>query len=412
MKVTRSMKTIGMVVLGAAVLAGCSAKPSANPAGVNASEQQIKTVKVTKVTKQKIGEPVEQVADVVSSLQIDVTLKVGGDVQQVLKKRGDTVSKGETILKLDPTDTLLQKEKSALGIKSAQAQLTKAKEDLENGITEMKNSIIKAEEALKEAQKNYNKLRNDYDLGLVSKNQLDQAETQVNNLQLDVDMLKQKLHTMETTNSLAPLEVQLQSSNLALKEVERALENHNVKAPISGILTDLTAEAGMTLPGGFKVGQIVQMNPIKIKADLTESAAKLVEGKKELTFYVPGSSEKMKGKITYLAKVMSPQSKSYPLELEVPNADMKLRPGMKVQVQLTNEAEQVVVAIPTTSIVREGSETYVFVLAGDHAERRKVELGRLNGSVQEVISGVKENDQLIISGQHQLKDKEKVQLAK
>jgi predicted transcriptional regulator len=84
---------------------------------------------------------------------------------------------------------------------------------------------------------------------------------------------------------------------------------------------------------------------------------------------------------------------------------------MRVQVQLTSEEEQIVAAIPTLSVVREAGETYVFVLVGDTVEKRKVELGRLNGLVQEVLSGVKEGEQLVVSGQHQLKDKEKVQLS-
>lgn len=94
------------------------------------------------------------------------------------------------------------------------------------------------------------------------------------------------------------------------------------------------------------------------------------------------------------------------------NADRKLKPGMKAQVLLTDDNDQVVVTVPTLSVVREGSETFVFVLVGDTAEKRKVELGRLNETIQEIISGVKEGEQLIVSGQNQLKDKEKVQLAK
>lgn len=109
---------------------------------------------------------------------------------------------------------------------------------------------------------------------------------------------------------------------------------------------------------------------------------------------------------------MSTQTKSYTLELEIPNADRKLKPGMKVQVLLTEENDQNVITVPTLSVVREGGDTFVFVLNGDVAEKRKVELGRLNETIQEVLSGVKEGERLIVSGQHQIKDKEKVQLAK
>ncbi|WP_248926550.1 efflux RND transporter periplasmic adaptor subunit [Paenibacillus hamazuiensis] len=410
--VKQSTKIAGVVLLSTAIVAGCSAGAPAAQPEEKPAEAQLKTVKVAKIEKQKIGDPIEQVADVASSIQMDVVLKAGGDIQDILKKRGDYVEQGDVILRLDPTDVLLSRDKAAVALRSAELQLTKSKEDLENSKQELRNGIAKLEASLKEQEKSFNKMRNDYDQGLVTKFQLDQMETQVNNLRLDLQGNKDKLKTLESTNSLAGLEQQAQSSNLSLKEVERTLDNLEVKAPTSGVITDLPVEVGMSVQGGFKVAQMQKLDPIKIKADLTEEAAKLVRGKSELTFYVPGSGEKTKGKISYLADVMSASSKSYPLELEVSNPDKKLKPGMKVQIQLTEDNDQIVVTIPTLAVVREGGETYAFVLNGDTVERRKVTLGRLNETVQEVISGLKEGEQLVISGQHQLKDKEKVQLAK
>lgn len=156
------------------------------------------------------------------------------------------------------------------------------------------------------------------------------------------------------------------------------------------------------------------MDPIKIRADLTEVSAALVRGKQEISFYLPGSAEKTKGTVTYLSDVIGAQSKAYQLELEVANSDNKLKPGMKVQLLLTEDNDQIVTSVPTSSIVREAGDTFVFFIynSDNTVEKRKVQLGRLNDLYQEVLSGVKENEQLVISGQHQLKDKEKVQLAK
>lgn len=405
--IQKHSKTVGVLLLSAALFTGCSPQPAAP----TAAEPQIKAVKVEKIEKRKIAEPLEQVADVVSSLQIDVVSKASGDIKEILKKRGDAVVKGDVILRLDPTDVLLNKERAQITISGTQAQLVKAREDLANSKQDLQVGIAKLESSLKDTEKNYNKMRNDYDLGLVTKIQLEQMETQVNNLRMDLESSRNKLKTLDSTNSLAQLEQGLQSADLSIREADRTLENMDVKATANGILTDLPVEAGMTIQAGFKAAQIQQLDPIKIKAELTESSAALVRGKQELTFYIPGSTEKLKGKVNYLADVMSAQSKSYSLELEAPNADGKLRPGMKAQVLLTEDQDQVVVAIPTLSVVREGGETFVFVMAGDQVEKRKVELGRLSDTHQEVLSGLKEGEPLVVSGQHQLKDKEKVQLA-
>lgn len=400
----------GAMVLAAALLAGCSAEPAQQPAA--AAESQVKSVKVAPVEKKSIGEPLEQVADISASVQMNIVTKVNGDVLEILKKRGDRVEKGDVLFRIDPTDLEIQKEKAQLSIASTQEQMNKARLDVADGKQELKDGITKMESALKDAEKGYNKLRNDYDLGLVPKIQLEQAETQLNSLRLDLEGMNRKLQNLENTNSLAQLEYGLKTADVSLRELDRGLSNTDVKATVGGVLTDLPVEVGMTVSPGIPAATVQQLDPVKIKAELTEEAAALVRGKQELNFYVPGTVDKTKAQVSYLADVVSAQTKSYSLELTVPNPDFKLKPGAKAQILLTEEQDQVVVTVPTLSVVREGGDTYVFVINGNTAEKRKVQLGRLHETYQEVLSGVKEGDQLVISGQNQLKDKEAVQVVK
>lgn len=404
------VKLAAAVVLTVAVAAGCSTEAGPTvPAATQ--EQAIKTVKVQKIAKQKIGDPLEQVADVAPVMQLDVMAKSSGDVKEILKKRGDQVNAGDVILKLDPADMNLQKEKASLQLRSSQDALVKAQQDLANSKTEMANSVKKMEQALLDVTKSYNKARNDYDQGLITKSQLDQAETLWKNQTMDLDLLKQKQKTLETSDNLSSLTNQIQSASLSMQELDRSLSNLEVKTPVSGILTELPVVVGMTVQPGTKIGHVEQLDPIVIKAKLTENSAKLVSGKQELVYYVPGSPDKAKAKIKYLSGSIDTQSKTYELELETANANGALKPGTKVQIQLTTDDEQMVVTVPTLSIVREGGDSFVFVLVGDTVEKRKVQLGRLNELNQEVLSGIKEGEQLVVSGQNQLKDKEKVQLA-
>jgi HlyD family secretion protein len=137
--VKQGTKFIGAVAISMAVLAGCSAKAAEPPKA--AAEPQLKTVRVAKIEKKKIGDPIEQVADVVSSVQLDVVTKVAGDVQEILKKRGDMVEKGDVIFRMDPTDVLINKEKAQIALNGTQQQMVKAREDLANAKQDLQNGI-------------------------------------------------------------------------------------------------------------------------------------------------------------------------------------------------------------------------------------------------------------------------------
>ncbi|WP_235959052.1 efflux RND transporter periplasmic adaptor subunit [Paenibacillus silvestris] len=411
--IKQSAKLFGVVALSAAIFAGCSASPAASPSATpaNAAEQGVKVVKTAKITKQKIGNPVEQVGDIVSSVQLDVVAKSGGEVIEILKKRGDKVEKGEVLFRLDPTDVLIQKDLNAVSIKGAQAGLVEAKQKTSNGIADAKDAVSKLETAVSDLEKAYNKARNEYDLGTATKTQLEQAETALTNMKKDLESARRSLKTAQETNSLAQVETSLESAQVSARSIDRTLSNLDVKAPTSGVITDLNVTVGETLAPGGRVGEVQQTNPIKIKSQLTEASAALVRGKGELIFYIPGVTDKASAKVTYLSDVINGQSKAYDLELEVPNPDGKLKPGSKAQVELTKDDEQIVPVIPSLSIVREGGDSFVYIVNGETVQKRKVGLGRLNETNQEVLSGVKEGEMLVISGQHQLKDQDKIKVS-
>lgn len=406
-----NMKAIGMLALCLAFFAGCKAAgPEQQAAG---PEQTLKTVKTEKVVKQRIADPVVRVGDVQFS-PFDVIAKVGGEVQQVLKNRGDLVQEGDVIITLNSNDARFQRDKAAMAVENAQNAITQAKvqaqKELEKSKAELRAAIQKSEQSVVEMTRSYNKVRNDFDVGQATKIQVSQAESQLNNAKMDLEQLKQQQQQLpQPSVSTNDLEMNLRDAQMALQEADKAIAALEVKAPVSGILTEMPVDARMSLQPGAKVGLIQKLNPVVIKAQLAEDETKLVKAKTELSFTIQGSNQTFKGKIGYLSKVIEPETKSYELDVEVANKDMGLKPGMKAQLQLTEEQEQFALAVPTYSLVKEGEDSFVFVLAGDTVEKRKVQLGRLNEPYQEVLGGVADGELVVTSNPVQLKDKEKVQ---
>ncbi|MEK8129567.1 efflux RND transporter periplasmic adaptor subunit [Paenibacillus filicis] len=390
------------------VMAGCSV---GGPGGKGAAEAQlqVRAVKTEPVVKRSIGQPVEQVAEITSQHTIDVVPKANGEVVEVLKKRGERVEKGDVILRIDSRDAESARQKSELSLKGARESLQKAKDDKVNGRQDLADAVSRAETTLKNAQEELAKQHNDFDAGKATDRQVQQAQQQADNAQMALDSARSKLAANDNSNSIASIETQAETAKLAYEDATRSIENYSVKAPISGLLTDFNVVAGQSISAGAKLAQVQQVDPIRIKAELSEANYLLAKNKQELVYYMPATPDKKeKAAIAYLAPVMSATSKTYTLELEVPNTDGKLQPGERVSVQVTTEAEQQVIAVPTLSLIREEGGTYLFVQQGDQYVKRSVKLGRINGAYQEVLEGLKEGEQLVVTGQHTLKDGQKV----
>ncbi|WP_028548940.1 efflux RND transporter periplasmic adaptor subunit [Paenibacillus sp. UNC451MF] len=410
-RIIRPVRVLAVMTLAAvvaAMAAGCSAP--GGPKGMAEAQLKVRAVKTEAITKQRIGDPTEQVADISAGTAIDIVTKANGEVIEVLKKRGDYVEKGDILFRIDSRDAESVKRKNELSVRSSQESLQKAKDDQVNNRKDLADAVQKAEVAMKNVEQDYNKMRNDYDSGSATDHQLEQAQQQVDNARMGLESAKNKLAANDNNNTIASVETQAETNQLALEDSIRSLDNYNVKAPVSGILTDFTPEAGQTISSSFKLGQVLQVDPVKIKTELSETNMQLVKNKKELVYYSPDDPDhKGTAQISYLAPVMSAQTKTYTLELEVANPDHRITPGTRAMVQLTSEEEAKVVVVPTLSIIREEGGTFVFVLQGDTYQKRKIKLGRINGSYQEVLDGVKEGEKLVTTGQHQLKDGQKVE---
>lgn len=407
---SRSMGVIALLTAAAVLASACSAPGAKGAATVQLAPRAIKT---DVIKKQKISNPIEQVADVAAGTTLDVVSKANGEVTEVLKKRGEYVEKGEILFVIDNKDALSAKRKSELSVRSAQESLQQAKDNKVNNRKDLLDNVTRSQTALKNAAQEYNKIRNEYDAGIAVQHQVDQSKQALDSAQMNLDAAQSKLSAFDNSDSISSIQTQAESASLALEDATRSLENYQVKAPGNGILTDFNVVVGQSVAAAAgKVGQVQQIDPIKIKTELTETNFLLVKGKQELIYYNPDSPDK-KGtaKISYLAPIMSAATKTYTLELEVPNSDHLLQPGNRFMVQLTTETEEQVIAIPTLSIIREESDTIVFVQQGDQYQKRKVKLGRINGEYQEVIEGVKDGEQLVTTGQNTLKDGQKVDSA-
>ncbi|MBG9736120.1 efflux RND transporter periplasmic adaptor subunit [Paenibacillus alvei] len=414
----RSMKVLLMLMLAATVMgvAGCSAsEPGDGLEAIN--EQQTKStvgeVKTAVVTKRAMGAVPEIVADIVPSVTIDIVAKGSGEVVAVQKKRGDQVKHGEVIARTDVARVISQKNRAEQALKNANKLLETSRATKRVDLNETRLSMTKLEDQIEEQTKALNKLKNGYDEGTVEKAAVEQSELQLKNTKFDLQVLKMKLDTAERLTGDISAEEQISAAEYQLKEAQFAIADAEVKAPTDGILTEWTVVAGMNVAPGTKLGRVANVHTVRVQGKLSEDMLPLLNGKKKLTFYMSGKPEKSySGTISYLSSVMDMDTRTYAIELMADNAKLELKAGMKVQIVLAGENERKVPVVPSTSVVREQGSAFVFIYQNGTAIKRPVTLGTLEDAIYPVVEGLQEGESIIISGQHQLKDKQQVRLVK
>ncbi|WP_166246106.1 efflux RND transporter periplasmic adaptor subunit [Paenibacillus turpanensis] len=391
----------------AAALAGCG--KASETTALNGAESK-STIQTEAVSAQMMGSAEEQVAEVAASLEMDIVVKASGDVTEKLRTKGDTVKQGEVLFRIDNADILSEKRRTEISLNNLQETLAKTRIDSTNSKLQLSNAVLRSRTQLQRQREEYNKLRNDYDAGLVTQRQVDQAAEMLEHAQRDLELAEKQLAALDQTNPLASLESQIATARVSLADLNRRLEYYAVKAPTDGVLADLSVEAGMMVSQGIRVGQILRMDPVVIKAAIPEALLKKVEGKESLAFYLPSDPERRyEGKVTFVGQSVNEQTKSYALEIEASNPDKQLKPGMRVQVVLSDEAEQKALAVPSAAISREGSDTFVYVIKEGKVEKRVITVGRVKDQYQEVTAGLQEGEQVVTRGQARLKDGQSIE---
>ncbi|THF74912.1 efflux RND transporter periplasmic adaptor subunit [Cohnella fermenti] len=397
-KIWSRLKSAGILALGAALLAGCSLKaPAAKQADKDAAPV-IQTVNAAEVKKQRIGDPIEIQAEVFPSVEMEVQASMSGIAGKLFKSRGDAVNEGDIIAHIDSKELQLQLDQANNELSKAKAELARVNRSHEAALAQLKQSV-------QLATNSYNQVRNAYDAGTASDAELDSASKLLSSAKISLESLKQQQQS--ETNAV---QSGIQSAGMLAAAAEKALGEMDVKAPISGILTDVSLEPGAVVQAGATIGLVQKLDSVTLTVSLPPSYLGYVNGKKELGYLPQDGAQEKPAPITYLSPNPDAKTGNYVLEMTVANPDNSLKPGNKLKIRLTKEEEQIVLAIPTKSIVKDGDEAYVFVLSGDVAKKRRIEPGRVNEPLQEVLSGLEENERIVVSGVNQLHDNEKVQL--
>lgn len=197
----------------------------------------------------------------------------------------------------------------------------------------------------------------------------------------------------------------------ARRQYTNMVENTVLVSPINGVVTARNYDPGdmtSTLP----ILTVEQLKPVKVLVNVNENDfAKVHKGMKaEIKLDVYGD-ELFTGTVALIHPTINPDTRTFTVEINIDNRDERVRPGMFARVSLSfGEATHVVVPDRTVVKMSGSGNKYVYVYKDGKVSYNKVELGQRLDNSYEVLSGVDDGDNVVISGQSRLADGAEVEL--
>lgn len=178
-------------------------------------------------------------------------------------------------------------------------------------------------------------------------------------------------------------------------------------APISGVVTSLPAQMGMTVSQSVPLARIAGGNALEIRLYVAERFISRINLHQpcEITLDAwPG--EVFRGSIHEIAPTVDPASRTMEVKINVENPGSRLKAGMFAKVRVITEEKEGIVKIPASALIRRFGEEYVFTVETDpenpehHIARREiVRPGILIDGVLEIEEGLEPDDEVVIRGQ-------------
>ena len=187
---------------------------------------------------------------------------------------------------------------------------------------------------------------------------------------------------------------------------ENMLENTSLISPISGVVTARNYDNG-DMVGGMPIFVVQKINPVKVFVNVSESLYTHIKKGMKVDVELDALPEqKFEGKVSRITPSIDPTTRTFEVEVTVANAKELIKPGMYARVVMNYDAHNNIV-VPDRAVVKMlgSGDRYIYVYKADGTvSYQKVELGRRMNDKYEILSGIADGDEVVVTGQSALKD--------
>jgi RND family efflux transporter MFP subunit len=347
-----------------------------------------RSVKVIRVAQVPMERAVTAFGSLVAYDQATVSVKVPGRLRSISVDLGSVVRQGQVIAQIETQDYQLRIQQATAALAQARARLGLAPDQNHDRIDPERTSTVRqARAVLDEAQANQERIKTLFDQGIIPQAQVGTAEASYK-----VALSRYEDAIEEVRNRQALLAQRSSELDLARQQ----LADTTIYAPFEGAIQERRASVGEYLGAGAPVATIVRMDPLRLRADVSERDAPSIRIGQHVRVTVEGDGNVYTGRIARLSPAITQQNRTLMVEAEVRNTGT-LRPGSFARADIVIDDQNLALAVPANAISTFAGVEKVLLVQDGKVSEKTITTKRRAAEWVEVLSGVKVGDVVVIN---------------
>lgn len=320
------------------------------------------------VTTREVAETVSVFGQVVAGRQSDVATRVIGVVEEAPFRVGDTVGKGEIILRIDT-------ERLQLALQQAMAELSIAEA-----------GVVVAQARADRTQKALERTRTLVQNATVSQAQLDDRSGEY----------------AEAIGSLQEAEARITAAKAGLRVAEYNADNAIIRAPFDGTILEVTSEVGEFVSAGSVVASLLDNGSLEVEANVPSRFVGALQTDQPVLARTDGG-EDLTVELRAILPTEFSATRTRPVRFALTEVASGIAVGQAVTLDVPVSRPQTVTVVPKDAVNQSAGGWQVFVNAEGTAMPRRIEIGRAIGNAFEVLSGLTVGDEVVVRGNERLR---------
>ena len=373
-------------------------------------------VDIEVVEKGSIKEYIEENAVVRLERVSEVYVPQGGKVVAVMAEIGDKVNKGDILIRLDEQELVTQIKSLELQKQAVRAKQEEAGKELtEAEMRKLEAQEKSAEIALDEAKRLAQNNKILYDAGAISKDTYESTLAALAAAEANYELIKSSIEIAQ--EGMSPqgeklYDIQIEEIQMQIDLLQRKRGELVVKASIEGIVLEKDVEIGSVLQPGKKIFEIGNTTDMFLESDILvdeiagvkEGAEVLIENKDQDIYGLKGTVRKIYPKAFSKISELGIEQKRIKTEISFIDSVSDLKPGYDMNIKIITASSENTLLINEKAVFEYQGKDYVFLNENGIARMKQIQKGLESEDNVEVLKGLEEGDEVILSPDEKIKE--------